>query len=162
MADNQRWKSFCLVWFHKSICFGRTEADGHCTTMHLNGKWCYNMKLWCYYVSNFRKLFRILYLFCVFPAHAKNGPRWPPMGPGGFFPTNPDLADIVGRTDFDFENFYLLDFFGSQLGPGLGPACPLHIILSCSAGLITITGLGWSSITKDQISSYSYSNDLLP
>ena len=25
------------------------------------------------------------------------------MGPGGFFPTNPDLADILGRTDFDFE-----------------------------------------------------------
>ena len=42
------------------------------------------------------------------------------MGPGGFFPTNPDLADILGRTDFDFENFYFLDFFGSQLGPGLG------------------------------------------
>ena len=34
----------------------------------------------------------------------------------------PDLADILGRTDFDFENFYLLDFFGSQLGPGLGLA----------------------------------------
>ena len=42
------------------------------------------------------------------------------MGPGGFFPTNPDLADILGRTDFDFENFYFLDFFGSQLGPSLG------------------------------------------
>ena len=43
------------------------------------------------------------------------------MGPGGFFPTNPDLADILGRTDFDFENFYFLDFLGSQLGPSLGP-----------------------------------------
>ena len=32
------------------------------------------------------------------------------IGPGGFFPTNPDLADILGRTDFDFENFYFLDF----------------------------------------------------
>ena len=31
------------------------------------------------------------------------------MGPGGFFPTNPDLADILGDTDFDFENFYVLD-----------------------------------------------------
>ena len=44
------------------------------------------------------------------------------MGPGGFFPTNPDLADILGRTDFDFENFCFLDFLGSQLGPSLGPA----------------------------------------
>ena len=56
------------------------------------------------------------------------------MGPGGFFPTNPDLADILGRTDFDFENFYFLDFLGpkflawaqlgptwAHLGPGLGP-----------------------------------------
>ena len=53
------------------------------------------------------------------------------MGPGGFFPTNPDLADILGDMDFDFENFYFLDFLGSQisglgpawaqLGPGLGP-----------------------------------------
>jgi len=29
------------------------------------------------------------------------------MGPGGFSPTNPDLADILGDTDFDFENFIL-------------------------------------------------------
>ena len=40
------------------------------------------------------------------------------MGPGGFFPTNPDLADILGRMDFDFEIFF--DFFGSQIS-GLGP-----------------------------------------
>ena len=26
-----------------------------------------------------------------------------------FDPTNPDLADILGRTDLNFENFYLLD-----------------------------------------------------
>ena len=43
------------------------------------------------------------------------------MGPGGFFLANPDLADILGRTDLDFENFYFLDFFGSQIS-GLGPA----------------------------------------
>ena len=43
------------------------------------------------------------------------------MGPGGFFPTNPDPADILGDMDFDFENFYFLDFFGSQIS-GLGPA----------------------------------------
>ena len=44
------------------------------------------------------------------------------MGPGGFFPTNPDLADILGRTDFDFDNFYFWDFLGSQLGRSqLGP-----------------------------------------
>ena len=62
-------------------------------------------------------------IFSIFPAHAENGPRWPQMGPGRFFPTNPDLADILGRTDFDFENFYFLDFFGSQIS-GLGPLGP--------------------------------------
>ena len=31
------------------------------------------------------------------------------MGPGCFFPTNLDLADILGRMDVDFENMYFLD-----------------------------------------------------
>ena len=72
-------------------------------------------------------------LFWIFPVQAKNGSRWPQMGPGIFFPTNPDLADTLGDTDFDFENFYFLlfldpkfpdfqvpDFQKSDLGPGLG------------------------------------------
>ena len=52
------------------------------------------------------------------------------MGPGGFFPTNPDLADILGDMDFDFDIF----FFGPHKknvwdGPkwgreGLFPANP--------------------------------------
>ena len=39
------------------------------------------------------------------------------MAPNGarmMFPTNPDLANISGRTDLDFENFYFLDFFDSK------------------------------------------------
>ena len=50
-----------------------------------------------------------------------DGPKW---GKEDFFPTNPDLADILGRTDFDFENFYFLDFFGSQISRFLGPRFP--------------------------------------
>ena len=38
---------------------------------------------------------------------ASDGPKW---GRGDFFPTNPDLADILGRTDLDFENLDFLDF----------------------------------------------------
>ena len=49
-------------------------------------------------------------VFLYFSGPWKNWPRWPQMGPGGFFPTNPDLADILGDTDFDFENLYFLDF----------------------------------------------------
>ena len=64
-----------------------------------------------------------------------DGPKW---GREVLFPANPDLADILGDTDFDFENSYFLDVLGSQnfqisrsqisrnlawakLGPGLGP-----------------------------------------
>ena len=36
---------------------------------------------------------------------ASDGPKW---GQEDFFPTNPDLADILGRTDLNFENFYFL------------------------------------------------------
>ena len=45
--------------------------------------------------------------FLIFPVHGKNGLRWPQIGLGGFFPTNPDLADVLGRTDLNFENFYI-------------------------------------------------------
>ena len=39
---------------------------------------------------------------------AWDGPKW---GREVFFPANPDLADILGDADFDFENFYVGDFF---------------------------------------------------
>ena len=42
---------------------------------------------------------------------ALDGPKWDPQG---FFPTNPDLADILGRTDLNFENFYFFDFLDSK------------------------------------------------
>ena len=69
------------------------------------------------------------------------GPDGPEWGQEDFFPANPDLADILGRTDFDFENFCFLDFLDpkfpdvqvpdfqisrnlawAKLGPSLGPA----------------------------------------
>ena len=37
-----------------------------------------------------------------------DGPKW---GQEDFFPTNPDLAYILGRTDFDFEIFIFFGFF---------------------------------------------------
>ena len=46
---------------------------------------------------------------------ANFGLQWPLMGPGGFFPTNPDLANVLGKTDFDFEHFYLFESFGFQI-----------------------------------------------
>ena len=49
--------------------------------------------------------------FLDFSVHGKNGLRWPQIGPEGFFPTNPDLADILGRTDLNFENLCFLLIF---------------------------------------------------
>ena len=40
------------------------------------------------------------------------------------FPTNPDLADILDDTDFDFDNFYVFDFVGSQISRFPGPRFP--------------------------------------
>ena len=39
-------------------------------------------------------------------------PKWHQVGPGGFVPTNVDLADVLGNTDFDLENFCLVGCFG--------------------------------------------------
>ena len=38
----------------------------------------------------------------------------PKCGREGLFPANPDLADILGRTDLDFENFNFLHFLDSK------------------------------------------------
>ena len=37
-----------------------------------------------------------------------DGPKWAPRG---FFLANPDLVDMLGRTDLDFEMFYIFLFF---------------------------------------------------
>ena len=50
----------------------------------------------------------------------KNCLRWPQMGPGGFFPTNPDFADILDRTALNLEKSDFL-FVGPQLSGFPGP-----------------------------------------
>ena len=42
---------------------------------------------------------------------ASDGPKW---GREDFFPTNPDLANILGRMDFDLENFDFFHFLDSK------------------------------------------------
>ena len=49
--------------------------------------------------------------FYDFPAHGKTGLKWPQMKPGNVVPSNPDLADILADTDFDFENLHFLYFW---------------------------------------------------
>ena len=52
---------------------------------------------------------------------AWDGPKW---GREDFFLANPGLANILGRTDLDFENSYFLTFFGFQFSRFPGPRFP--------------------------------------
>ena len=54
-------------------------------------------------------------------------PDGPKSGQEDLFPTNPDLADILGRTHFDFDISYFLDL--------LVPKLVLGICLQCFMGL---------------------------
>ena len=64
-----------------------------------------------------------VFSFC-FVFHGKICLKLPQMGPGVFFcPTNPDLADILGRTDLDFENFHFFDFLDPNFLAGPWARC---------------------------------------
>ena len=41
--------------------------------------------------------------------------KWLDKGSVGFFPTNPDLADIAGDSDFDFDNFHVWDLLDRKI-----------------------------------------------
>ena len=50
-------------------------------------------------------------LFFIFPVHGQKWPELAPNRPGGFFLTNPDLADVVGRTNLNSGIFYFYVYF---------------------------------------------------
>ena len=58
-----------------------------------------------------RKIGKKSRCFAFVSVYGKICLKWPQMEPGGFFPTNPDLANILGRTDFDFEHFHFFFIF---------------------------------------------------
>ena len=76
---------------------------------------------------------------CISPAHGKIGLKWPQMGPRGFFPTNPDLADILGDTDFDFEIYIFWDFLDSNF-PDFQAPKKLFLLGGGSPSVKTIFG----------------------
>ena len=67
---------------------------------------------------------------------AWGGPKWAPRG---LFPTNPNLAEILGKTDLDFETFHFFCFFGFQIsgfpGPQISKIWPLAGLGPGQAGL---------------------------
>ena len=62
----------------------------------------------------------------------KMGPDGPKWGQEDFYPTNLDLADILGDMDFDFENFHFFDLFFPTPEPKLarGTSCLLVRLLA--------------------------------
>ena len=62
-----------------------------------------------------RENMHFVYMFVVGPWK-----KWPQMAPRArrtFVPTNPDLADILGDTDFDFESVHFFDVLNPKF-PG--------------------------------------------
>ena len=55
------------------------------------------------------KFAKVSILFCIYAAYGKIALKRYEMGSGGFFPTNPDLADILGEVDFYFD-LMIVDF----------------------------------------------------
>ena len=53
----------------------------------------------------------IFFAFFAFFRSMKKLPQMAPNGARRIFPTNPDLADILGRTDLNFTNFYFFIFW---------------------------------------------------
>ena len=56
-----------------------------------------------------------MHCVCIFLAHGQICLKWPQMGPGVVFPTNPNLANILGRMDLEFEILYIFVCWGPQL-----------------------------------------------
>ena len=52
---------------------------------------------------------------------AWDGPKW---GQEDFFPTNPDLDDILGRTDLEFENLHFFHFVDPKILDFQAPRFP--------------------------------------
>ena len=67
------------------------------------------------------KIAKMLYFFTFFWPTQKMGPDGPKWGQADFFLLIQTLPTFWGRTNFDFENFYFFDFFGSQISRFPGP-----------------------------------------
>ena len=56
---------------------------------------------------------------------ASDGPKWVQEN---IFPTNPDLADILGRTDLNFENFVFFVVLIFSASPQPASATAIEIL----------------------------------
>ena len=76
----------------------------HATASDLQDHYLFPHPGWIAARAHQGKIGKILTFFVFFRSMEKmasDGPKW---GQEVFFPTNPDLADMLGRMDLDFEN----------------------------------------------------------
>ena len=84
----------------------------------------------------------------MFAAHGKNGLTWNEKGSRGFVLANPDLANIWGGTDFDFESYI--------------DSLPLLILFSLTIYLTTARTVGWPLVligfltSQNMLAMYGY------
>ena len=72
---------------------------------------------------------------------AWDGTKW---GQEDFFPTYPDLVDILGRTDLDFEIFYVFDFLDPKYLDFHVPRFPKSGPGRAGLGPLAGWALGWT------------------
>ena len=92
------------------------------------------------------KIGEILAFFGFFRSMEKmawDGPKW---GREDFFPTNPGLANILGRTDLDFENFYFFHFLDPKFLDFQVPRFPKSGLGRAGLGPWAGRALGWDGL----------------
>ena len=77
----------------------------------------------------------VVFVFRSMEKIAWDGPKW---GREGLFPTNPDLVDILGDINLDFENSHFFMLGGSKflefqvaIFPKAGPGLELFTFSDC-------------------------------
>ena len=93
-----------------------------------------------------RKIGKIWAIFGFFRPTQKMGPDGPKWGQDDFFPTNPDLADILGRMDLDFDKFYFLDFLDPNFPDFQVP--DFHISRNLAWARLAKAGPGWAGLCE--------------
>ena len=69
-----------------------------------------------------------------------------PNGARRIFPTNPDLAGILGRTDLNFEIFYFFDFLDPKFLDFQVPRFPKFGLGRAGLGPWAGWALGWAGL----------------
>ena len=88
--------------------------------------------------------------FGDFLIHGENCLGWAKMKPGKYFPADPDLADVLGDMDLDFENFYFFHFLDPNFLDFQVPKFPDFQVPIFPDFLKSDRGQAWAGLGPDQ------------